>query len=165
MIVAFDPGLNGALAWVDDDLSLAAVEDMPSLAREVDPSLLVLALTHGPKISCAVVEHQQAYPRQGVSSSFKTGMGYGAVLGVLAGLRVPVFLRTSSAWKRRLHLNNDKERSRQEAIHRWPSQAELFKRKKDEGRAEAALLGVSFLLEGNGPVEPVKPRRRLTKVR
>ena len=36
-----------------------------------------------------------------------------------------------------------KDASRAEAIRRWPAQAELFARKKDDGRAEAALIAIA----------------------
>jgi crossover junction endodeoxyribonuclease RuvC len=39
---------------------------------------------------------------------------------------------------------------RAEAIRRWPSHASLFARVKDDGRAEAALIGVAGLLKNGG---------------
>jgi len=50
-------------------------------------------------------------------------------------------------WKKALGLNSDGETSRARAIETWPAQAELFARKPDHNRAEAALLG----LFGFGP--------------
>jgi crossover junction endodeoxyribonuclease RuvC len=41
-----------------------------------------------------------------------------------------------------------KDRARSEAIRRWPGHAALFARVKDDGRAEAALIGVAGLLRG-----------------
>jgi crossover junction endodeoxyribonuclease RuvC len=41
-----------------------------------------------------------------------------------------------------LGLNSDGETSRARAIETWPAQAELFARKRDHSRAEAALLGM-----------------------
>jgi crossover junction endodeoxyribonuclease RuvC len=146
-ILAIDPGLNGALAWVRDDLSIVEIEDMPLVGNEVNAKLVFDLIAAYGRIKIAVVERQQAFPKQGASSGFKLGVSYGATLGVLAAMQVPVALRTPSEWKPRLKLSRDKERSRQAALQRWPAESSRFHLKKHEGRAEAALLGVSYLLE------------------
>jgi crossover junction endodeoxyribonuclease RuvC len=38
-----------------------------------------------------------------------------------------------------------KDAARAEAIRRWPGQAQLFARVKDDGRAEAALIAIAGL--------------------
>jgi crossover junction endodeoxyribonuclease RuvC len=43
-----------------------------------------------------------------------------------------------------------KDAARAEAIRRWPSHASLFARVKDDGRAEAALIGVAGILRNGG---------------
>ena len=45
----------------------------------------------------------------------------------------------ASKWKRHYGLNSEKERARALALRLWPT-SEHFGRKKDHGRAEAALL-------------------------
>lgn len=81
-------------------------------------------------------------PKQGVSSSFKFGRSLGLVEGVCDGLGIPVQWVTPNRWKKAMRLGADKEASRQLAIRRWPEQAALFARKKDHGRAEAALIAL-----------------------
>jgi crossover junction endodeoxyribonuclease RuvC len=49
---------------------------------------------------------------------------------------------TPSRWKKALGLNGEAEASRARAIETWPNRADLFARKKDHNRAEAALLGL-----------------------
>ena len=44
--------------------------------------------------------------------------------------------------RRSLGLPSDKELSRRRAIETWPGSAGMFARKKDDGRAEAALLAL-----------------------
>jgi hypothetical protein len=39
-----------------------------------------------------------------------------------------------------------KDKAHSEAIRRWPANAELFARVKDDGRAEAALIAVAGLV-------------------
>ena len=65
------------------------------------------------------------------------------VLGVLAALAIPCTLVTPGVWKRHHGLiGGDKSESRAKAIALWPGHADLFKRRKDDGRAEAALVAV-----------------------
>ena len=152
-VLGVDPGLKGALAWVSTAGDLVEVEDMPLVDNEVNAKLLANLIVGYGKLECAVVERQQAFPKrpdgsgQGASSAFKTGTGYGIIIGVLAALNVPTFFLSPSQWKKVLHLSRDKELSRKRAIDRWPAEADqYFKFKKHEGRAEAALLAMSWIL-------------------
>jgi len=65
----------------------------------------------------------------------------------MAALGVPVTFIAPAAWKRQVGIKPGKEgakdAARSEAIRRWPAQAALFARAKDEGRAEAALIGAA----------------------
>lgn len=45
---------------------------------------------------------------------------------------------------------HSKDASRSEAIRRWPAQASLFARVKDDGRAEAALIAVGGIVRAGG---------------
>jgi crossover junction endodeoxyribonuclease RuvC len=90
----------------------------------------------------AVVEQVGAMPGQGVSSMFAFGQAYGMVLGVLAGLYIPVRTVTPASWKRAMKLNTGKDAARAEAARRWPQQAGEFRRVKDDGKAEAALIAL-----------------------
>jgi Large polyvalent protein associated domain 29 len=62
--------------------------------------------------------------------------------------QIPMTLVEASTWKRRLHLpGKDKEAARQRALQLFPSQHALLARKKDHGRAGAALLVVASLVQ------------------
>lgn len=179
MIVGIDPGMKGAIAWLHPNGALARVEDLPIVDKNLNASLLYDMLRDmcGLGYSAVVVERQQYMPpvmqgrQQGGSSTFKTGMGYGIILGVVASLQCRVSTPTSSTWKKPLNLSKDKERSRKLAIDTWPAMADRFKFKKDEGRAEAALLGLSYLRSlGQAPdqgeqlpKETLKPSRRVVR--
>lgn len=151
-VLGIDPGMSGALAWVLPDGRLVEIEDMPLVDGRVNGTLLAKLIVGYGKLECAVVETQQAFPKrpgtdrgQGVVSSFKTGVGFGIIIGVLAALEIPAYYISSAAWKKILHLTSDKEKSRKAALDRWPAQSDYFKLKKHEGRAEAALLAISWL--------------------
>jgi hypothetical protein len=171
-VLGVDPGLKGALAWVNGTGELLEIEDMPLVDNEVNAKLLANLIVGYGSLECAVVERQQSMPKQGVATTFKTGTGYGIIIGCLAALNIPTFFLSPTQWKKVLHLSNDKELSRKRALERWPNDAAMFTLKKHEGRAEAALLAVSWLLSEERqavlPVlhgEPVRPNstRRLVR--
>lgn len=137
-ILAVDPGLSGAIAflWTQDEI---AAFDMPVADGNVDVAgLASLIRQHSPAL--AIVEKVGAMPGQGVSSMFKFGCGFGMVQGVIAALGIPLHLVTPQRWKKSFLLSSDKEASRALALRYWPQNADLFKRKKDEARAEACLI-------------------------
>ena len=146
MIIGIDPGLDGAIAWLADDLAFAEVKDMPTMAltlgrRQVNAAELAkmirMELYRIPKT--VYLERVSAMPGQGVSSMFSFGTSYGVVLGVLGALGYPVELVTPQQWKKRAGLiGKEKEAARTLAQQLYP-QAELG-RKKDIGRADALLI-------------------------
>jgi crossover junction endodeoxyribonuclease RuvC len=78
----------------------------------------------------------------GIAASFRFGVAYGAVLGILGALTVPFHLVSPTVWKKHFHLSKDKDASRALALRRFPACAQHFERKKDHNRAEAALLAL-----------------------
>jgi crossover junction endodeoxyribonuclease RuvC len=78
-------------------------------------------------------------PKQGVTSVFRFGYGAGVVEGVFATLCIPIEFVRPQVWKKSFGLGSDKEQSLALARRTWPY-ADSFTRKKDEGRAESALL-------------------------
>lgn len=90
----------------------------------------------------AVLEQVHAMPKQGVSSTFRFGQCYGALQMAVVGHGYEVHDVTPQKWKKHFGLSNDKGVSRSVASQRFPQCAELFKRVKDDGRAEAALMAL-----------------------
>jgi hypothetical protein len=138
-ILAVDPGLTGALAFYFPGENAISAEDMPVVGKDVDAATLVARIAQM-KPDVAIVELVASRPGQGVASVFKFGCGFGMVRGVVAASGVPLHLVSPSKWKRHFGLSSDKEQSRARALQFWPARAELFSRKRDHGRAEAALL-------------------------
>lgn len=137
--VGIDPGKTGAIAILDGD-ALVAVHDMPVVDGQVSAALVALLV--GQRLEHATVERVSARPGQGVSSTFSFGLSAGVVHGVFGALRIPVDIVTPVAWKRHFRLGADKDESRARAIERWPQHAGQFARKRDDGRAEAALIAL-----------------------
>lgn len=146
-LLGVDPGVSGALAWwFPDEPHLVTVQDVPTVNGQIDPVTLARRIEQM-RPTLAVVELVSAMPKQGVSSMFRFGTAYGMVLGTLAALKVPVHLVAPGKWKRAFGLGADKEQARALALRLWPDGSQ-FSRKKDHGRAEAALIaryGVRFL--------------------
>ncbi|KNY13096.1 hypothetical protein AKG11_30970 [Shinella sp. SUS2] len=147
-ILGIDPGASGALSfYFPSHPELIAVEDAPLVAGEIDAAQVARRIEQMAP-TMAVIELVGSMPKQGVSSTFKFGVAYGAVRGVVAALGVPTHLVTPSVWKKHFRLDSDKEKVRALAIRYWPT-SQHFERKKDHGRAEAALIaryGAEILL-------------------
>ena len=84
-------------------------------------------------------------PKQGVSSTFKFGMAFGAALALAERLGTTVHMVTPQQWKKTLKLDSDKSKSLAMARDLWPNAP--LKRQKDNGRAEALLMAYYWLKE------------------
>lgn len=156
MILGIDPGKSGAIAAFNNDGRLIGIDDMPVAGGLISGALLdelihnrvdPLADTPG----TAIIEQVHAMPGQGVSSSFGFGRSLGLVEGVLAAQGWTILWVTPAKWKRALGLTADKDQSRRRALELWPDHANLFARKKDDGRAEAALIAHWHLTNSTHP--------------
>jgi hypothetical protein len=139
-ILGIDPGISGAIAFYFPGVpSRVCAEDVPVAAGEINAAGLADRIRKM-RPDVAVIERVNAMPGQGVSSTFKFGAAYGVVCGVLAALEIPCHRVSSMVWKKHFKLSSDKEASRALALRLFPATAEYFSRKKDHGRAEAALI-------------------------
>ena len=146
-ILGVDPGISGAIAfYFPNNHDRIATEDMPIAAGDVDAvSLANRLMIMAPTL--AIVERVNAMPGQGVSSMFRFGRSFGTAIGVIGALKVPLMFVAPSKWKAHFRLSADKEEARALALRLFPSCAEQFQRKRDHGRAEAALIA-RFGVEG-----------------
>lgn len=156
-IIGIDPGAAGAVAILEPDGSLVQVFDMPAVEivvggkskRRISPEMLASELRlYNVHATCAYIEQVGAMPGQGVSSMFAFGEAFGLAKGVLAGLGIPVQAVPPAKWKRALQLNSGKDAARAKAAATWPQQASEFRRVKDDGKAEAALIALWGLRGG-----------------
>lgn len=155
--IGIDPGLDGAIAVLNEKGALIDVFDMSTVEvlvgktvkRKVAPAAIVDDLK--PYVfqeECkAIIEKVAARPGQGVASMFGFGRSLGVLEGVLAGMGVPYELVAPPTWVKAMRVTKGKDGSRQRAMEIWPDKAAYFKRVKDDGRAEAALMAL-FLING-----------------
>jgi crossover junction endodeoxyribonuclease RuvC len=144
--VGIDGGVRGGAAAICDDngaVRLLDAIDIPTTGTGAKERVDALALQqwlrqHAPVH--AYIERAQSMPRQGSSSGFKYGRAVGAIE---ACCEIPLTIIEPTAWKTFHHLHGkDKEGSRQRALQLFPAAHELFARKRDHGRAEAALIAL-----------------------
>ena len=142
-----DPGICGSLAFYDfTSKELVSVHDMPlktKTAKYNEIDLVALGLLIGEKaerIALAVIEEVGARPGEGRTTVFKFGFAAGALAMATASYLIPTHHTPPSVWKSLMGLSSNKDLSRKRAQDLWPSHSNLFTRKKDDGRAEAALL-------------------------
>lgn len=149
MLVAIDPGFTGAISLLDGE-HLAEVESLPlnldDSQKRVDGLRIrqILAEWDMPNQSHyhAVIERVSARPGQGVTSTFNFGLSYGVLVGVLESLGFDVQFVRPQDWKKHFGLSSNKTAARELASELWPDWAHAFARVKDDGRAEAALIGL-----------------------
>ena len=147
---ACDPGLSGAIAYTDGET--IEVWEMPVIQvagrREIIIPKLVSIFLQAERakphtgIRRLYLERVSARPGQGVVSMFRFGESYGIIRGVCAGRGIPVELVTPQAWKKAMKVPSGKDSGRFRAMEEFPMHTELFERKKDHGRADAALLAL-----------------------
>lgn len=162
--LGIDPGLNGAWALLGQSGYLVEAGHFPIGADgEIDAKALAdrWHLFHRDVDVVATVERvgsmgaSKGGRRQGVAGMFNFGRRYGTVLAVLQTMQIHFALVEPRAWKSASGVTADKGSSLAAARSLWPDAApHLLNRKKDEARAEAALIaryGQRHQLHGRAP--------------
>ena len=153
-ILGIDPGRQGALALLSRD-GTVSLWDIPQAEKGIDALQLANVIseihenTNGGHLH-AVVENVNSRPRQ--AGAFAFGLSTGIIHGILAAYGIPFSLVSPAQWKPAMGLGRigeetqaeTKDRARFMASRRFPAMAAQFKRKKDDGRAEALLIAVYY---------------------
>ena len=148
-IIGIDPGLSGAIA-VMHRKKVINLYDMPVMAegkknkRQLNSSQLVniiLENINKDEETIVVVEQVNAMPGQGVTSMFNFGQTFGAIKGVCAALKLPIFFVRPSKWKKHFELiNSSKDASRTKVIEMYPTLSSQLARKRDVNKSDAVLI-------------------------
>ena len=151
-ILGIDPGLTGGVAVLitGDDLDgparLSDAADIPTKGENAKRRVDVLELTrwivaHRPDV--AFIERAGVMPQQGIASGFIYGRAVGALEAATVLAHVPLHIIEPRIWKQTFGLKgDDKEAARQAVLRVLPTAEPLIMRKKDHGRAEAALIAM-----------------------
>ena len=148
-IVGIDPGLSGAIEIIEDN-KVVGIFDMPVMAegkknkRQLNSAQLVNIIKDNTKMNeeiVVIVEQVNAMPGQGVTSMFNFGQTFGAIKGVCAALKLPIFFVRPSKWKKHFELiNSSKDSSRTKVIEMYPSLSNQLAKKKDVNKSDAILI-------------------------
>ena len=148
-IIGIDPGLSGAIAVMEDNKVLNLF-DIPVMSegkknkRQLNSALLVSLLKQNISKNeeiAVVVEQVNAMPGQGVTSMFNFGQTFGAIKGICAALKLPIFFVRPSKWKKHFELiNSSKDSSRTKAIEMYPTLSNQLAKKKDVNKSDAILI-------------------------
>lgn len=148
--IGIDCGLSGAIAILSESGRIVDLRDMPTRRvtksmRELDErELYRVLLAAGAFGARVVVEEAFVMPKQGSSSGFKCGVGFGKILGTLAAMGAAYLIVRPQEWQRRLlgavPKGESKERAALFASRLFPD-ADLGSRKSQD-RADALCLAV-----------------------
>jgi len=162
--VGVDPGLDGALCFMDPNSGSIKFVDMPTLVvsggkknrREYDVAAIAqqlaawVELVDDGRIHVAI-EKQQVMPARredgeeaskGSFGHFQTGLGFGILIGVTVGLGLPYETVAPVSWKATMcrDMPKGKDVSRLVALRLFPHLHPELARKKDHARADALLV-------------------------
>lgn len=135
--LGIDPGKKGALALLDKETMRVTCYDMPTTTAELHDLVAGMPIIR----NCAV--EKPFYPQMiGIKNATTIAQAFGCLIGALQWRDIPFAEVRSNKWKPAMNLSKDKNASREMAMQMFPDDADQFKRVKDDGRAEAALLAV-----------------------
>jgi hypothetical protein len=148
VILAIDPGLNGAYALLNGPL-VVALDHIPVHKTQHGKTAKIRSELnlHGLRdmwgshcITCAYLERVSAMPRQGVTSMFRFAEAAGGLYGLLVGLGIPVTFVRPQVWQRFHGIGGVPDAARQRAVQLYPTMSAMLSRKKDDQRADALLI-------------------------
>ena len=162
LIIAIDPGINGAICFFENG-EVKDVLEMPTMAegkknkRQVNGHQIYNELSYRIKKYSiqninVVVEQVSAMPRQGVTSMFNFGQSFGVIKGICAAMQLPIFFVRPAKWKKHFELiNSQKDASRTKAIEMFPKISSILSKKKDSNKADAILIAsfYDYIIKNN----------------
>jgi len=141
-ILGVDVGMSGALSFYDGDELM--IYDMPTFPRNktkrVDCHTLFKIISDN-KPDHAYVEQVNAFS-MGATGAYNFGWSCGVIEAVLASCGIPFTYVTPQVWKKEMACPKDKDASRMRASQLFPQFTHNWERKKDDGRAESALIAL-----------------------
>lgn len=141
--IGIDPGAKGGIAVINTEwketISLHKYSDdtLIGILETLEIENHILSMD-----TCVYVEQVHSMPKQGVASTFKFGVNYGKILGILRVYEIDVHLVTPSKWKKAMGVTSDKQTSINKAKELFPGINLIPERcrKEHDGIAEALLI-------------------------
>lgn len=108
--LGIDPGLDGAVAAISPNGALVSL--VPTFkgkgsrriydVRNMAELIMNIGYEARPEKRFVILEKQQAFPGQGLSSTFSIGRGFGLWEGILVGLRLPYVVVAPRKWQKEI---------------------------------------------------------------
>jgi hypothetical protein len=135
--------MKGCIAYYDGTELL--LSDMPIYKKEkghdLDIHQLFSIIKELAPEHC-FLEKTTAMPGISGKAAYSMGKSEGAIVACLVGLGIVYTLVRPTEWKKAIDCPADKGLARQRASQLFPAFAHNWDRKKDDGRAEAALIAL-----------------------
>jgi len=185
LYIGIDPGLDGALAVLDESGAVVSVVDMPTISlvkkgkksksgkplHKRQPMHVVMAeivkdAKERGNVVVAGMELVSSMPKQGVTSMFSMGRGVGSWEGIVAALDLPIDYITPQSWKKSFGLlGTDKNASILKAQQSIKGAAGYLTLVKHDGRAEAILIAEYTRRKALGILPVATPTPKVKKVK
>jgi crossover junction endodeoxyribonuclease RuvC len=160
LFLGIDVGVAGAYALIAGDGQVQVIDDLPihqaqhgrtaKQRAELDLHAFQLVLSaHRP--DHVFLEAVTAWPKQGITSTFRFGHSAGSLYGLVVGLGLAVTLVPPKVWQRHHGIGPSPDAARQRAVQLYPSIADRLGRKRDAHRADALLIADYGLRRQAGP--------------
>ena len=122
IIIGIDPGMNGAIVFLGKILKEPWILKFNDQS-ETDVADWLRIDNEGASDCFAYLERSSPMPKQGVSSTFKFGQGYGFLRGLLVAFKIPFETVTPGKWQRALGClsHGDKNVTKARAQELFPS--------------------------------------------
>jgi crossover junction endodeoxyribonuclease RuvC len=141
MYIGVDPGNDGGISLLSADGKVKFRTKMPDTVKGITDLFTQWYETFDDL--AMIVEKAQAMPKQGVTSAFNYGKGFGVFETIAAILDIPYHDPRPAKWKKEMGLNADKINSIKLCKRLFPAVNLLASdrcRKDHDGIAEAILL-------------------------
>ena len=142
--IGIDPGLSGGIAFLQGPH--LTLYDMPVVLsgkrRIFDVEAIRKLLQPAAEAKDCHVFVEELIPFKGSKlSCFSLGYGLGILHATISALGIPMTRELPQRWKKEFQLiGKGKDASRMRAKELFPEHADVFRMKKGEGQAEAALM-------------------------
>ena len=151
-VCGIDPGLTGGITFIEGN-EVSAYRT-PVVTVQKKKILNLVRIVDYLKLfnpDMVYIEKQQSMPRQGVASTFKTGLNYGLYLGLFVALDLEYTEVRAAKWKKDLNVSSDKDLARARASYLLPQASTSWELKCEDGVAESALIAYWGLNCGQEP--------------
>ena len=148
--IGIDPGLSGSISFIEKNEIVTCVMPTISLGKKpVIDNLTLASIFSGydPTECYAILEQQQPMPKQGVTSMFSIGYGFGALKQCLVDFGFPHEVVRAQTWQKEFGISGRKGNTKAQALQICQS---LFpylnllaterSRKPHEGIVDAVLI-------------------------